>query len=150
VANARVASGAGLKERALLAIDRCRDVIAGHVRQLAQRAEQQAQHAARKVARDEALALADLEAQRRNEASALAAAEAAALREAEEKARNEKLAAEALALRQGRRSDRQANSALRDGNTATGCRSAARRRGRSCRRCRRCRRFSQVRCYSSI
>src|SRR5882724_10731589 len=69
-----------IKDRALLAIDRCRDVIAGHVRQLTQRAEQEAQHAARKVARDEALALADLEAQRRNEASALAAAEAAALR----------------------------------------------------------------------
>jgi len=107
-----------IKERALLAIDRCRDVIAGHVRQLAQRAEQQAQHAARKVARDEALALADLEAQRRNEASALAAAEAAALREAEEKARNEKLAAEALALRQVGGLIGKANSALRDGNTA--------------------------------
>jgi hypothetical protein len=107
-----------IKDRALLAIDRCRDVIAGHVQQLAQRAEEEAQQAARKAARDEALVLAEVEAQRRNEAAALAAAEAAALREAEERARTEKLASEALALRQVGGLIGKANSALRDGNTA--------------------------------
>jgi hypothetical protein len=107
-----------VKERALLAIDRCRDVIAGHMQQLALRAEEEAHQVARKAARVEAAALADLEAQRRSEAQALAAAEAAALREAEEKARNEKLAAEALALRQVGGLIGKANSALREGNTA--------------------------------
>jgi hypothetical protein len=107
-----------IKDRALLAIDRCRDVIAGHVQQLAQRAEEEAQQAARKAAREQATALAEVEAQRRNEAAAIAAAQAAALREAEEKARTEKLASEALALRQVGGLIGKANSALRDGNTA--------------------------------
>jgi len=107
-----------MKDRALLAIERCRDVIAAHQRQVAQRAEEEAQLAARKAARHEATALAELETQRRDEAAALAAAEAAALREAEEKARNEKLAAEALALRQVGGLIGKANSALREGNTA--------------------------------
>src|SRR5216684_4152353 len=35
-----------IKDRALLAIDRCRDVIAGHMQQLAQRAEEEAQQVA--------------------------------------------------------------------------------------------------------
>ncbi len=107
-----------MKDRALLAIDRCRDVIAGHTRQLAQRAEEEAQQAARKAAREQATVQAELEAQRRHEAAALAAAEAAAVREAEERARAEKLAAEALALRQVGGLIGKANSALRDGNTA--------------------------------
>jgi hypothetical protein len=107
-----------VKDRALLAIERCRDVIAGHMRQQAQRADEEAQQAARKAARQEAAALAELEAQRRDEAATLAAAEAAALREAEEKARNEKLASEALALRQVGGLIGKANSALREGNTA--------------------------------
>jgi Domain of Unknown Function (DUF349) len=107
-----------IKDRALLAIDRCRDVIAGHMRQLAQRAEEEAQQVARKAARKEATAFAELEAQRRDEAAALAAADAAALCEAEEKARTEKLASEALALRQVGGLIGKANSALRDGNTA--------------------------------
>jgi hypothetical protein len=107
-----------IKERALLAIDRCREVIAGHMRQLAQRAEEEAQQAARKAARAEATTLAELEAQRRTEEAALAAAEATALREAEVRAHNEKLAAEALALRQVGGLIGKANSALREGNTA--------------------------------
>ncbi len=107
-----------VRDRALLAIERCRDVIAGHMRQQAQRADEEAQQAARKAARQEATALAELEAQRRSEAATLAAAEAAALREAEEKARNEKLASEALALRQVGGLIGKANSALREGNTA--------------------------------
>ncbi len=107
-----------MKDRALLAIDRCREVIAGHMRQLAQRAEEEAQQTARKAAREQATVLAELEAQRHHEAAALAAAEAAAVREAEEKARAEKLAAEALALRQVGGLIGKANSALREGNTA--------------------------------
>ena len=106
-----------IKDRALLAIDRCRDVIAGHTHQLAQRAEEEAQQAARKAAREQAAALADMEAQHRNEALALAAAEAAKAREAEENARAERLAAESLALRQIGGLVAKANSALRDGNT---------------------------------
>lgn len=111
-------AAADIKERALLAMDRCREVIAGHMRQQAQRAEEQAQQAARQAARKEATVLAELEAQHRNDAAALAAAEAAALREAQEKARSEKLAAEALALRQVGGLIGKANSALREGNTA--------------------------------
>lgn len=107
-----------IKDRALLAIERCRDVIAGHVQQVAQRAEEEAQQAARKAAREQATALAEMETQLRNAAAALAAAEAAVLRETEEKARTEKLAAEALALRQVGGLIGKANSALREGNTA--------------------------------
>jgi len=107
-----------IKERALAAIDRCREVIARHMQQLAQRAEEEAQQAGRKAAREQATALAEMDAQRRNEAAAVAAAETAALREAEEKARAEKLAAEALALRQVGGLIGKANSALRDGYTA--------------------------------
>jgi hypothetical protein len=107
-----------MKGRTLLAIDRCRDVIAAHQRQVAQRADEEAQQAARKAAREQAVTLAEMEAQRRQEAAALEAAEAAALREAEEKARMEKLAAAALALRQVGGLIGKANSALREGNTA--------------------------------
>src|SRR5882762_8225841 len=80
--------------------------------------EEEAQQATRKAAREQATVLAELEAQRHHEAAALAAAEAAAVREAEEKARAEKLAAEALALRQVGGLIGKANSALREGNTA--------------------------------
>jgi hypothetical protein len=107
-----------IKDRALLAIDRCREVIAGYMQQVAQRAEEEARQAARKTAREQATTLASIEARRLDEAAALAAAEAAALRETEEKARAEKLAAEALALRQVGGLIGKANSALREGNTA--------------------------------
>ncbi|HLZ98133.1 MAG TPA: DUF349 domain-containing protein [Steroidobacteraceae bacterium] len=107
-----------LKERALLAIDRCREVIGAHSQRLARRAEEETQQAARKTARDEATAAAELEAQRLDEAAALAAAQAAAQREAEERTRNEKLAADALALRQVGGLIGKAHSALQDGNTA--------------------------------
>jgi hypothetical protein len=106
-----------IKDRALLAIDRCRDVIAGHMQQLARRAEEEAQQAARKAAREQAATLAEMEAQHRNEALALAAAEAAKIREAEGNARAERLAAESLALRQIGGLVGKANSALRVGNT---------------------------------
>ena len=115
-----------IKDRALLAIDRCREVIAGHSRRLAEQAAQESQQAARQAAREEAVARAEVEAQRRTEDAALALAEAAKVREAEEKVRAERLAVEALALRQIGGLMAKANSALRDGNTgqASGLRRA--------------------------
>jgi hypothetical protein len=106
------------QERARRAIERCREVIAGHERQIAERAEEDARQALRKAARDEAQALAETEARRRDEVAVLAAAEAAALREAEVKAHDERVAAEALALRQVGGLLGKANSALREGQTA--------------------------------
>ncbi|HXA35743.1 MAG TPA: DUF349 domain-containing protein [Steroidobacteraceae bacterium] len=106
-----------VRERARHAIERCREVIAGHARLLAEQAEQSAQQAALRAARKEAVARAAEEAQRRHEELTFAAAEAAKVRQAEEKARDEKLAAEALALRQIAGLMAQANGALRDGNT---------------------------------
>jgi len=110
-----------LRERADQAIGRCREVIAGQLRQLADRAaeasHQAAHQAEQRAARDEASARASAEAQLRNEATALAVAEAAKLREAEERARAERHAAEALVLRQIGGLMAKANSALRDGNT---------------------------------
>ena len=107
-----------MKQRALAAIDGCRNVIAAHLQQVAQRVEEGAHQAARKAAREQAAALAETEARRRDDDAALAAAAAAAQREADEQVRTEKLAAEALALRQVGGLIGKANSALRDGNTA--------------------------------
>jgi hypothetical protein len=110
-----------VRERAGQAIDRCRAVIAGHLRQLAEQAAAESHQAAhlaeQRAARDEAIARAAVEAQVRDEATTLALAEAAKLREAEEKVRAEKRAAEALVLRQIGGLMAKANSALRDGNS---------------------------------
>ena len=104
------------------AIERCRQVIDAHARQLAEHAAETARRAALEAAREAAAAHAAEEARRREEAAALAAAssaaEAAALRAAEDKARAEKLAAEALALRQLGALIGKAHGALRDGHTA--------------------------------
>jgi Domain of Unknown Function (DUF349) len=105
------------EQRAQQAIDRCREVIAAHLRQVALEAAQRAaEHAARdaRVRADQstqeaASAEADTEALRRNEA--------AAVREAEQKARAEKWAAEDLVLRQVGGLIRKANGALSDGHT---------------------------------
>ncbi len=105
------------RERARAAIDRCREVIAGHSRRLAQEAAEQSDRAARQAAREQASTLAALEAHRRDEAAALAAAEAAAQRAAEERAHAEHMAAEELALRQLAGLVAKANSALREGHT---------------------------------
>ena len=110
-----------LRDRALLAINRCREIIAEHIRQLEQRAAQAEHQAAlqstREAARQEAVALAEAETQNRNEAVALAAAEATKRREAEERRRAEGLAKEALAVRQIGGLMAKANDALREGNT---------------------------------
>jgi len=108
---------ASIEQRGNQAIERCREVIATHLRQVAQeaalQAEQQAAHDARErerqAAREAASAQADAEARLRQEA--------AALREAEETARAEKRAAEEQVFRQIAGLIRKANGALADGNT---------------------------------
>ena len=111
-------AAAEVRERARHAIDRCREVIAAHQRQVAEQAAEVSNRAARRAARDEATVHAAEEARRRDEALAGAAADAATVREAEEQARAERLAAEALALRQLGGLIGKANGALRDGNTS--------------------------------
>jgi hypothetical protein len=108
---------ANTEQRGAQAIDRCREVIEGHQRQIAQQAAlqvaQQAAHDAReranKAAQEAASAQADVEAQLRKEA--------AAVREAAETARAEKWAAEEQVFRQIGGLIRKANGALGDGNT---------------------------------
>src|SRR5258708_4344009 len=108
---------ADIEQRGNQAIDRCREVIAAHLRQIAeeaaQKAAQQAAHDARKrerqAAQEAASAQADAEAHRRKEE--------AALREAEETARAAKRAAEEQVFREMGGLIRKANGALRDGNT---------------------------------
>jgi len=112
---------ADFRQRADAAIVRCRQVIAEHARNAARAAEEKSRRKAQAAAEAEALAQAELETQRRNELAAVAAAEAAAVaaaaRAAEEKTREEKLAAEALALRQLGGLLGKAQGALREGHT---------------------------------
>jgi hypothetical protein len=108
---------ADIEQRAKQAIDRCREVIAAHLRQMAEQAALQAARQAADEARERAhqadreaaTAQADAEAQLRKEA--------AAIREAEETARAEKRAAEEQVFRQIGGLIRHANGALSDGNT---------------------------------
>jgi hypothetical protein len=108
---------ADIEQRGNQAIDRCREVIAAHLRQIAEQAAlqaaQQAAHDARERARqaaqEAASAQADAEAQLRKEA--------AAVREAAETARAEKRAAEEQLFRQIGGLIRKSNGALSDGNT---------------------------------
>jgi hypothetical protein len=115
-----------IQQRAEAAIEGCREVIAGHLRQIEQHAADKAagqaareeRERARQAAEAAALARADAEAQLRNEA--------ASLREAEEAARAQKCAAEERVFRQIGGLIHRANAALREGNTkkAAGLRSA--------------------------
>jgi Domain of Unknown Function (DUF349) len=114
-------AAAEFKKRADEAIVRCWEVIAEHARQIEHAAQEKSRRAALEAAEAEAIARVELETQRRNELTALAAAEAAAeaaaARAAEEKAREEKLAAEALCLRQLAGLIGKAQGALREGHT---------------------------------
>jgi hypothetical protein len=114
-------AAAEFKKRADEAIARCREVIAEQARQLAQAAAEKSLRMAQETAEAQVRAQTELETQRRNELAALAAAEAAgeaaAARAAEERARVEKLAAEALALRQLGGLIGKAQGALREGHT---------------------------------
>lgn len=107
-----VASGAQpeLVEKVREAIDRSREVIASHLRQIAVEASRQL---AAENAAAEAQRLAELEAK----AAAAAAAEQARIREEQRKAQAEKQEAEALAFRQLGGLIRKALSALNDGST---------------------------------
>ena len=107
-----------IRERAARAVDRCREIMAAHLKELARRAAEESDQAARQAAQEQAAALAEAQSQQRREAEALAAAEAAARREAEEKLRAEQSAAEALALRQISGLIGKTHGALREGNTA--------------------------------
>jgi len=108
---------ANIEQRGNQAIDRCREVIAEHQRQIAeeaaQKAAQQAAHGARERARQAAREAASAQA----EAEAQLRKEAAAVREAAETARAEKRAAEEQVFRQIGGLIRKANGALSDGNT---------------------------------
>ncbi len=106
-----------VRERARRAIELCREVIAGRLRRLSEQAAQESERAELAAARREDLARAEMEVLTRHEAAALASAEAAQAREAEEKARAEKLAAEALILRQLGGLIGKTHGALREGNT---------------------------------
>jgi hypothetical protein len=114
------------RDRVHRGMEACREVIAAHERQLAEQAAAAAHQEALRAAQAQAAAQAAEEDRHRSETAAQAAADAAAVREAEEKARIEKLAAEALALRQLGALIGRANGALRDGNTgqASGLRRA--------------------------
>jgi hypothetical protein len=121
---------ADIELRAEQAIDRCRAVIAEHLRQVAQQAAAQAAQLAAQEAAHDADERALQAAREATSAQAAAEAqlrkEATAAREAEETARAEKLAAEEQMLRQIGGLIRKANDALSDGNTqrASGLRRA--------------------------
>ena len=106
-----------VRERAEQAIARCREVIAGHLQEVAQQAAAAAQRSALQAAREATLAQVAEEGRRRDEAATLAAAEAAQQREADQKARDARRAAEALAARQIGGLITKARGALRDGQT---------------------------------
>jgi hypothetical protein len=114
-------AAAEFKKRADEAIARCREVIAEQARQLAQAAAEKSLRMAQEAAEAQVRAQTEIETQRSNElaavAAAEAAAEAAAARAAQERAREEKLAAEALALRQLGGLIGKAQGALREGHT---------------------------------
>ena len=109
------------EQRAKQAIDRCREVIAGHLREVAQLAAQQAaQHAEQQIAREtleRARQLAQEAASAHTEAEAQLRKEAAAVREAQEAVRAEQRAMEEQVLRQIGGLIRKVNGALSDGNT---------------------------------
>jgi hypothetical protein len=113
-------------ERAARAVDRCREIIAEHLEQLARRAAEESDRVARQAAREQAAALAEVESRNRSEAASLAAAEAAARHEAEERRRADESAAQAAALRQIGGLIGKVHDALREGNTgrASGLRRA--------------------------
>ena len=106
-----------VRDRAHRAIERCREIIAGHFRLMEDQAKKKTHQASLLAAREEATLKAAEEARRRSDAEAVAAEEAAKLREAGEKARAEKLAAEALALGRIGALIGKAHGALREGDT---------------------------------
>jgi hypothetical protein len=108
---------ANTEERGNQAIDRCREVIAAHLRQVAEEAALQAAQQAARDARERARQAAQEAASAQADAEARLRQEAAAIREAAETALAEKRAAEEQVFRQIGGLIRKANGALSDGNT---------------------------------
>ena len=99
-----------VQQKVQLAVDRAREVIAQHLREIAVAAS-------RELAAANAAAEAERVRELEQKANATAAAERAAVLEAERKARAEKQEAEAMALRQIGGLIRKASLALNDGST---------------------------------
>ena len=106
-----------ISDRARLAVDRCREIMASHARLLAEQAAQASRRAELQEARKKAAEQTEAENRRRIETAAAEAAQAARVREAEEQARAEARAAELLAQRRIGGLAARALSALRDGHT---------------------------------
>jgi hypothetical protein len=105
------------EQRAAQAIDRCREVIEGHLRHIAEQAALQVAEQAARDVRERAYQAAQEAAAAQADAEAQLLREAAALREAAETARAEKRAAEEQVFRQIGGLIRKADGALSDGNT---------------------------------
>jgi hypothetical protein len=108
---------ADIGQRAEQAIDRCREVIAAHVRAIAEQAAERAAQQAIEEAKERAHHAAEEAASAQAAAEAQTRKEAAAVREAEESVRAAKRAAEEQVLRQIGGLIRMSNGALNDGNT---------------------------------
>jgi Domain of Unknown Function (DUF349) len=103
-------AAADVAEKAQQAIDRAREVIAQHLRQVAA-------EASRELAAANAAAEAQRQREREEKAAAAAAAERASMLEAERRAQAEKQEAEAIARRQIGGLIRKAHGALNEGST---------------------------------
>ncbi|MGA2191192.1 MAG: DUF349 domain-containing protein [Steroidobacteraceae bacterium] len=108
---------AAVQLRSEQAIERCRDVIAGHLRLVARQSARQAAELAAMDARERVQQAAAAAAAAQAEADAQLRKEAEAARGAEEAARAAQRAAEEQMLRQVGGLVRKANGALSDGNT---------------------------------
>lgn len=104
-------------QRAEQAIDRCKELIAGHLQQVAAQAARQAAEQAAEDARVRAIRAAQEEAAAQAETEAHRRREAAAARQAEETARAEARSAEEQIFRQIGGLIRKAGGALGEGNT---------------------------------
>jgi len=106
-----------LEQRGQQAIERCREVIAAHEREIARQAAERAAEREAREARERALEAEQRAAAERAEAEARALAAATAAREAEDRARAEQWAAQAQAHGQIGRLIRLSGNALQAGNT---------------------------------
>jgi hypothetical protein len=115
-----------VRERAAIAITRCKEIITEHQERIAQEAAEVAARAALEAERSEMARLAALESARALEEAERLTAETAARREAEEAARAAAAAAEAAVLREVNALIGKAQAALREGATgrASGLRRA--------------------------
>ncbi len=106
-----------IQERANQAIERCREIIVEHQRNVAQLAERRALQEAQQAAQSESLSRAREEAKSREQAAAAAAEAQAQARRVDEEARAAAHAAEANAVRRLSGLIARTHGALRDGDT---------------------------------